>query len=246
MADNRKEQERAELHRTIWGIANDLRGSVDGWDFKQYVLGILFYRYISENIRSFINEDEREAGNPSFDYAELSDQEAEQAREDLVGTKGFFILPSELFVNMLARAERDNEWAKDHLNEALEAVFKNIEASAQGTPSEANFKGLFDDLDVNSNKLGGTVAGRNERLIKLLSGVGNMKLGDYRENTIDAFGDAYEFLMGMYAGNAGKSGGEYYTPQEVSELLTRLTLVGKTEVNKVYEMITPSLIQFAA
>ena len=244
MADNRKEQERAELHRTIWGIANDLRGSVDGWDFKQYVLGILFYRYISENIRSFINEDEREAGNPSFDYAELSDQEAEQAREDLVGTKGFFILPSELFVNMLARAERDSEWAKDHLNEALEAVFKNIEASAQGTPSETNFKGLFDDLDVNSNKLGGTVAGRNERLIKLLSGVGNMKLGDYRENTIDAFGDAYEFLMGMYAGNAGKSGGEYYTPQEVSELLTRLTLVGKTEVNKVYDIILQSLIQF--
>lgn len=248
MADNRKEQERAELHRTIWGIANDLRGSVDGWDFKQYVLGILFYRYISENIRSFINEDEREAGNPSFDYAELSDQEAEQARDDLVGTKGFFILPSELFVNMLARAERDSEWAKDHLNEALEAVFKNIEASAQGTPSETNFKGLFDDLDVNSNKLGGTVAGRNERLIKLLSGVGNMKLGDYRENTIDAFGDAYEFLMGMYAGNAGKSGGEYYTPQEVSELLTRLTLVGKTEVNKVYDPACGSgslLLKFA-
>lgn len=248
MADNRKEQERAELHRTIWGIANDLRGSVDGWDFKQYVLGILFYRYISENIRSFINEDEREAGNPSFDYAELSDQEAEQAREDLVGTKGFFILPSELFVNMLARAERDSEWAKDHLNEALEAVFKNIEASAQGTPSETNFKGLFDDLDVNSNKLGGTVAGRNERLIKLLSGVGNMKLGDYRENTIDAFGDAYEFLMGMYAGNAGKSGGEYYTPQEVSELLTRLTLVGKAEVNKVYDPACGSgslLLKFA-
>ena len=248
MTDNRKEQERAELHRTIWGIANDLRGSVDGWDFKQYVLGILFYRYISENIRSFINEGEREAGNSSFDYAHMTDRDAEQAREDLVSTKGFFILPSELFMNMLARAERDGEWAKDHLNEALEAVFKNIEASAQGTPSEANFKGLFDDLDVNSNKLGGTVAGRNERLIKLLSGVGNMKLGDYRENTIDAFGDAYEFLMGMYAGNAGKSGGEYYTPQEVSELLTRLTLVGKTEVNKVYDPACGSgslLLKFA-
>ncbi|MCR6544983.1 type I restriction-modification system subunit M [Dehalobacterium formicoaceticum] len=248
MADHRKEQERAELHRTIWGIANDLRGSVDGWDFKQYVLGILFYRYISENITAYINEGEREAGNASFDYAKLSDKDAEQAREDMVSTKGFFVLPSELFENIRIRAERDNEWAKDHLNETLEAVFKDIEASAQGTPSEDNFKGLFDDIDVNSNKLGGTVAKRNERLVKLLNGVGNMKLGDYRENTIDAFGDAYEFLMGMYAGNAGKSGGEYYTPQEVSELLTRLTIVGKTDVNKVYDPACGSgslLLKFA-
>lgn len=248
MADNRKEKERAELHRTIWNIANDLRNSVDGWDFKQYVLGILFYRYISENITAYINEGEREAGNVSFDYAKLSDKEAEQAREDLVTTKGFFILPSELFENIRIKAEHDSEWAKDHLNETLEAVFKNIEASAQGTPSEDNFKGLFDDIDVNSNKLGGTVAKRNERLVKLLNGVGAMKLGDYRENTIDAFGDAYEYLMGMYASNAGKSGGEYYTPQEVSELLTRLTLVGKTEVNKVYDPACGSgslLLKFA-
>ena len=230
MPDNRKEQERAELHRTIWGIANDLRGSVDGWDFKQYVLGILFYRYISENIAAYINAGEREAGDVYFDYVKLSDKEAEQARADLVATKGFFILPSELFENVHTRAADD-----ENLNETLEAVFKNIEASAQGTVSEDDFKGLFDDIDVNSNKLGGTVARRNERIVKLLDGVGSMKLGDYKENTIDAFGDAYEFLMGMYAGNAGKSGGEYYTPQEVSELLTRLTLVGKTEVNKVYD-----------
>jgi len=248
MADNRKEQERAELHRTIWGIANDLRGSVDGWDFKQYVLGILFYRYISENIAAFINEGEREAGDGSFDYAKLPDEDAEQAREDLVASKGFFILPSELFVNIRAKAEKDGDWAKAHLNETLEAVFKDIEASAQGTPSEDNLKGLFDDIDVNSNKLGGTVAKRNERLTKLLVGVGEMKLGDYRDNTIDAFGDAYEFLMGMYASNAGKSGGEYYTPQEVSELLTRLAIAGKTEVNKVYDPACGSgslLLKFA-
>ncbi|MDR2733170.1 MAG: type I restriction-modification system subunit M, partial [Spirochaetota bacterium] len=230
MSDNKKEQERAELHRVIWNIANDLRGSVDGWDFKQYVLGILFYRYISENLSGYINEGEREAGNLSFDYARLPDEQAETAREDLVKTKGFFILPSELFENVRARAGSD-----ENLNETLEAIFKSIEASAQGTPSEANFKGLFDDIDVNSNKLGGTVARRNERLVKLLNGVGDMKLGDYKDNTIDAFGDAYEFLMGMYASNAGKSGGEYYTPQEVSELLTRIALVGKTEVNKVYD-----------
>lgn len=241
--DNKKEQERAELHRTIWNIANDLRGSVDGWDFKQYVLGMLFYRYISENITAYINAGEYEAGNTEFDYAKISDEEAEQAREDLVATKGFFILPSELFANVHARAKED-----ENLNETLERVFSNIEASAQGTDSEDNFKGLFDDIDVNSNKLGGTVAKRNERLVKLMNGVAEMRLGDYQDNTIDAFGDAYEFLMGMYASNAGKSGGEYYTPQEVSELLARLTLVGKTEVNKVYDPACGSgslLLKFA-
>lgn len=241
--DNRKEQERAELHRTIWNIANDLRGSVDGWDFKQYVLGMLFYRYISENITAYINSGEHEAGDTAFDYANISDTDAEQAREDLVRTKGFFILPGELFGNVHARAKEDED-----LNETLERIFSNIEASAQGTDSEDNFKGLFDDIDVNSNKLGGTVAKRNEKLVKLLNGIAEMKLGDYKDNTIDAFGDAYEFLMGMYASNAGKSGGEYYTPQEVSELLTRLTLVGKTEVNKVYDPACGSgslLLKFA-
>lgn len=230
MVDNKKEQERAELHRVIWNIANDLRGSVDGWDFKQYVLGMLFYRYISENITAYINAGEHEVGDTTFDYATLSDSDAELAREDLIKTKGFFILPSELFENVRKRASVD-----ENLNETLEKVFRNIESSAKGSASEDNFKGLFDDIDVNSNKLGATVARRNDRLVKLLDGVGEMKLGDLKDNTIDAFGDAYEYLMGMYASNAGKSGGEYYTPQEVSELLTRIALVGKTEVNKVYD-----------
>ena len=241
--DNKKEQERAELHRTIWAIANDLRGSVDGWDFKQYVLGILFYRYISENLTNYINKGEVEAGNPDFNYADLSDEDAIVAKEDLIATKGFFILPSELFVNVRKRADKD-----ENLNVTLHNIFNNIENSASGTESESDLKGLFDDIDVNSNKLGGTVAKRNENLVNLLNGVGDMKLGDYQENTIDAFGDAYEYLMGMYASNAGKSGGEYYTPQEVSELLTKLTLVGKTEVNKVYDPACGSgslLLKFA-
>ncbi|MDO5837842.1 MAG: type I restriction-modification system subunit M [Methanomassiliicoccales archaeon] len=243
MVDNRKETERAELHRAIWNIANDLRGSVDGWDFKQYVLGMLFYRYISENLANYIEQGEKDAGNISFKYSELSDADAEQARADLVKTRGFFILPSELFENIRFKAPSD-----ENLNETLEKVFRNIESSAQGTASENDFKGLFDDLDLNSNKLGGTVAKRNEMLIKLMNGIGDMNLGNYQDNTIDAFGDAYEFLMGMYASNAGKSGGEYYTPQEVSELLTRLTIVGKTEVNKVYDPACGSgslLLKFA-
>lgn len=230
MADIRKEQEREELHKTIWGIADDLRGSVDGWDFKQYVLGMMFYRYISENLTNYINEGEREAGDSEFDYAKLSDEEAETARDDIVQTRGFFILPSELFCNIKETAAED-----ENINETLERVFNNIENSAKGTESEDDLSGLFDDLDVNSNKLGATVAKRNEKLVKLMNGIANMKLGDYKDNTIDAFGDAYEFLMGMYASNAGKSGGEYFTPQEVSELLTRLAVVGKTEVNKVYD-----------
>ncbi len=243
MVDNRKEQERAELFRTIWNIANDLRGSVDGWDFKQYVLGMLFYRYISENITAYINKGEWEAGYTGFDYAKLSDEEAEQAREDIITTKGFFIYPSELFENVRRRAAED-----ENLNETLAKIFKNIESSAQGTKNEENFKGLFDDIDLNSNKLGPTVAKRNERLVKLLNGIAEMNLGDYKDNTIDAFGDAYEFLMSMYASNAGKSGGEFFTPQEVSELLARITLVGKTEINKVYDPACGSgslLLKFA-
>lgn len=230
MADIRKEQERDELHRAIWAIADELRGSVDGWDFKSYVLGMMFYRYISENLTNYINEGEAEAGNEGFDYAQLSDEDAEQAREDLVKTKGFFILPSELFCNVKEKAKKD-----ENLNMTLETVFKHIEESAKGSESEENFAGLFDDIDVNSNKLGATVTKRNAKLVKLIEGVADMGLGNYKENSIDAFGDAYEYLMSMYASNAGKSGGEFFTPQEVSELLTRIAVVGKTEVNKVYD-----------
>ena len=238
MADTSRAQEREELHKAIWAIADDLRGSVDGWDFKQYVLGTMFYRYISENLTNYINEGEHAAGDADFDYGKLSDEDAETARADMVQVKGFFILPSELFCNVLEKAADD-----DNLNETLERVFRHIEDSAKGSGSEDDFKGLFEDIDVNSNKLGATVARRNERLVKLLNGIADMKLS-YKDNAIDAFGDAYEFLMGMYASNAGKSGGEYFTPQEVSELLTRLALVGKTEVNKVYDKTTPRLIQF--
>ena len=230
MADTKREQERDELHRAIWAIADELRGAVDGWDFKNYVLGTMFYRYISENLCSYINRGEIEAGNPDFDYAKLSDAEAEEARAGLVEEKGFFILPSELFCNVRERAAED-----ENLNETLETVFRHIEESAQGSESESDFAGLFDDFDVNSNKLGATVARRNEKLVKLLDGVAAMKLGEVQDHQIDAFGDAYEYLMTMYASNAGKSGGEFFTPAEVSELLTRLGTVGKTEVNKVYD-----------
>ena len=230
MVDTKKEQEREELHRAIWAIADDLRGAVDGWNFKSYVLGTMFYRYISENIASYINQGEIDAGNPDFRYEDMPDAEAEQAREGLVQEKGFFILPSELFCNVRAKAAND-----ENLNETLETVFRHIEESAKGSSSEGQFAGLFDDYDVNSNKLGATVAKRNEKLVKLLNGVADMNLGDVKEHDIDAFGDAYEYLMTMYASNAGKSGGEFFTPADVSELLTRLGTVGKKEINKVYD-----------
>ena len=235
--------QRAELHKTIWRIANDLRGAVDGWDFKSYVLGTLFYRFISENLAAYVNEQERKAGDKAFDYAALSDAKAEFGREETVAEKGFYILPSELFANVRKRAAKD-----ENLNMTLARVFKNIEGSAAGTESEDDLKGLFDDLDVNSAKLGPTVAKRNEKLVKLLDAIGDLDLGDFADNSIDAFGDAYEYLMAMYASSAGKSGGEYYTPQEVSELLARITVVGKTEVNKVYDPACGSgslLLKFA-
>jgi type I restriction enzyme M protein len=237
-----KEAERAELHKTIWRIANDLRGSVDGWDFKTYVLGTLFYRFISENLTAYLNEKERAAGVPDFDYTALPDEQAEFGRRETVVEKGFYILPSQLFANVRERARQD-----ENLNETLASVFRNIEGSAVGTASEDDIKGLFDDLDVNSNKLGPTVARRNEKLVKLLDAIGDLDLG-HADNTIDAFGDAYEFLMTMYASSAGKSGGEFFTPQEVSELLARIAVVGKTEVNKVYDPACGSgslLLQFA-
>ncbi len=238
-----KETQRAELHKTIWRIANDLRGSVDGWDFKTYVLGLLFYRFISENLTAYINEGERKAGVETFDYTKLKDSEAEIARRETVAEKGFYILPSELFVNVREQAHTD-----ENLNETLARVFKNIEGSAVGTGSEYDLKGLFDDLDVNSQKLGQSVAKRNERLVKLLDAIGELQFGDFADNAIDAFGDAYEYLMAMYASSAGKSGGEFFTPQEVSELLARIAVAGKTEVNKVYDPACGSgslLLQFA-
>ena len=238
-----KESQRAELHKTIWRIANDLRGSVDGWDFKQYVLGMLFYRFISENLTAYLNELEREAGDVDFDYANLSDVQAEPGRQETVKEKGFYILPSELFANIRNLAKNDA-----NLNETLERVFNNIERSAIGADSEDDIKGLFDDLDVNSNKLGSTVSKRNEKLVKLLDAVGDLPLGNYQDNSIDLFGDAYEYLMTMYASSAGKSGGEFFTPQEVSELLARIAVHGKTEVNKVYDPACGSgslLLKFA-
>ncbi|GAA1467112.1 type I restriction-modification system subunit M [Microbacterium thalassium] len=243
MTPTTKESQRAELHKTIWRIANDLRGSVDGWDFKSYVLGMLFYRFISENLAAYINKGEHEAGATGFDYAQLPDAQAEFGRKATVEEKGFYVLPSELFGNVRARASKDQ-----NLNETLERVFKTIEGSAVGTESEDDLKGLFDDLDVNSSKLGNTVAKRNEKLVKLLDAIGDLPLGNFEDNSIDLFGDAYEYLMTMYASQAGKSGGEFFTPQEVSEVLARITVMGKERVNKVYDPACGSgslLLKFA-
>lgn len=237
------EQERAALHRTIWKIAEDLRNSVDGWDFKAYVLGMLFYRFISEDLVRYLNRMEAEAGNDTFNYAELSDEEAAFGREQTVQEKGYFILPSELFQNVVKRAKND-----ERLNETIKQVFTNIEESAKGTASEPDLKGLFSDFDVNSNKLGATVVQRNERLVKILESIANFNLGsDLHEANTDIFGDAYEFLMTMYASNAGKSGGEFFTPQEVSKLLALIAIDGRTTINRVYDPACGSgslLLQF--
>ena len=227
--NNKKEKEREELHKTIWKIANELRGSVDGWDFKQYVLGLLFYRFISENIENYVNDNQRKAGITDFQYRNISDEEALLGKSQILDEKGFFILPSELFCNIRKGADKN-----ENLNVVISNVFNNIEASARGTASENDVKGLFDDFTID-NKLGNTVDERNEKLVKLLNAIGDLNFGDYEDNNIDLFGDAYEFLMTMYASSAGKSGGEFFTPQEVGELLARIVIMDKTSVNKVYD-----------
>lgn len=240
--NNKKEKEREELHKTIWKIANELRGSVDGWDFKQYVLGLLFYRFISENIENHVNENQRKAGVVNFKYRDISDEEALLGKSQILEEKGFFILPSELFCNIRKGADKN-----ENLNVVISNVFNNIESSARGTASEDDVKGLFDDFTVD-NKLGATVDERNAKLVKLINFIGNLAMSNYQENTIDLFGDAYEYLMTMYASNAGKSGGEFFTPQEVGELLARIVIMDKTSVNKVYDPCCGSgglLLKFA-
>ena len=228
---NNEALQRAELHRKIWAIADDVRGAVDGWDFKQYILGILFYRFISENITEFFNEAEHEAGDLEFDYAKISDEEAEEDfRPNTVEDKGFFILPSQLFENVVKHA-RENE----NLNTDLANIFKSIEKSAIGYQSEDDIKGLFEDVDTTSNRLGGSVLEKNKRLADILTGIGEINFEKFENNEIDAFGDAYEYLISNYASNAGKSGGEFFTPQTVSKLLARLVMDGKKNINKVYD-----------
>ncbi|RII84035.1 type I restriction-modification system subunit M [Neopusillimonas maritima] len=219
-------QQRAALQRQIWAIANDVRGAVDGWDFKQYVLGTLFYRFISENFSSYI-----EAGDDSINYAELPDSViTPEIKDDATKTKGYFIYPSQLFVNVTK-----NALGNESLNTDLAAIFAAIESSANGYPSEGDIKGLFADFDTTSNRLGNTVKDKNARLAAVLKGVAGLELGDFHGSQIDLFGDAYEFLISNYAANAGKSGGEFFTPQHVSKLIAQLAMHGQTSVNKIYD-----------
>ena len=242
--DNKKEQERNELHRTIWAIADEMRGSVDGWEFKAYVLGSIFYRFISENICDYFNQRMHELGYADFDYADMKDDEAQGGKNDAVQTKGFFMLPSQLFQNVVKVADKDED-----LNEHLTAIFRSIEASAQGTESEDDLRGLFSDFSVDSQALGSTVIKRNQLLAKVLKTVATMDLGSrYNDTDNDTFGDTYEFLMQMYASEAGKSGGEFFTPQQVSELLARLASWNNPHINKVYDPACGSgslLLKFA-
>ncbi len=238
------QQERAELHKTIWKIANDLRGSVDGWEFKAYVLGSIFYRFISENICDYFNKRMHDLGYADFNYADMKDEEAQGGMKDAVQTKGFFMLPSQLFQNVVKGADKD-----ENLNEHLTAIFRAIEASAQGTESEDDLRGLFSDFSVDSQALGSTVIKRNQLLAKVLKTVATMDLGSrYNDTDNDTFGDTYEFLMQMYASEAGKSGGEFFTPQQVSELLARLAAWQNPHINKVYDPACGSgslLLKFA-
>lgn len=219
-------EQRAALHNQIWKIANDVRGSVDGWDFKQYVLGTLFYRFISENFASYM-----EGGDDSINYAQLGDDViTKEIEDDAIKTKGYFIYPSQLFNNIQGTASTNEQ-----LNRDLSNIFTAIESSANGYPSENDIKGLFADFDTTSNRLGNTVKDKNYRLAAVLNGVAGLDFGEFENNQIDLFGDAYEFLISNYAANAGKSGGEFFTPQNVSQLIARLAMHKQDKVNKIYD-----------
>ncbi|EPR7089507.1 type I restriction-modification system subunit M [Vibrio fluvialis] len=220
-------EQRRELQRQIWAIANDVRGSVDGWDFKQYVLGTLFYRFISENFVDYIT-----GGDDSIDYAAMSDNDKNilAAQDDAIRTKGYFIFPSQLFSNVAANAHKN-----ENLNTDLAAIFAAIENSANGYDSEKDIKGLFADFDTTSNRLGNTVEAKNKRLSAVLKRVSELNFGSFEDNQIDLFGDAYEFLISNYAANAGKSGGEFFTPPNVSKLIAQLAMYGQNRVNKIYD-----------
>ena len=235
--------ERVNIDAQIWNDAERISGS-DGWDFKQYVLGILFYRYISESLTNYINTNQKKAGQKDFDYLKLDDKKAKIARSETVAEKGFFILPSELFSNIQLKAPTD-----PNLNETLARVFRNIEASALGTQSEFVLKGLFDELDINSKKLGETVAKKNQRLTLLLNTISGWELGNFQDGNIKFYGDTYEHLITMFASSAGKKGGDFFTPPSVSNLLAKITLIGKKQINKVYDPACGSgslLLKFAS
>ena len=226
-----EQAQRQELHRKIWAIADDVRGAVDGWDFKQYILGILFYRFISENFKNYI-----EGGDPDINYEDVPEELiTDDIKDDAVKTKGYFIYPSQLFSNVVKQA-RSNE----NLNTYLKDVFDAIESSAVGYDSEHDIKGLFDDVDTRSNRLGNTVMERNQRLADILEGIASLDFGNFEDNHIDLFGDAYEYLISNYASNAGKSGGEFFTPQNVSKLLAKIVMLGKDEKNKINKIYDPA------
>lgn len=218
--------QRQELQNKIWKIANEVRGSVDGWDFKQFVLGTLFYRFISENFKTYI-----EGGDESIDYSTLSDDViTPEIKDDAIKTKGYFIYPSQLFSNVAKNANTNS-----NLNIDLKDIFNDIESSANGYPSEPDIKGLFADFDTTSTRLGNTVENKNRTLAKIIKGIEELDFGDFEDNEIDLFGDAYEFLISNYAANAGKSGGEFFTPQNVSKLIAQLAMHKQTSVNKIYD-----------
>ena len=227
-----KEDLKREIGDLIWKMATNLvhGGKVSPVQFMDYTLGALFYRFISENITDYCNHLMTEAGVSDADYLHMSDEMAENARNQIVKAKGFFIKPSQLFKNVA-----DGAKSNDELNTTLANNFKDIEESAVGTASEDDVRGLFSNFNTNDAGLGSTVEERNELLTTLLESVRDLPFTKYIESGLDVFGICYEHLIKMYALNSGTKGGEFYTPAEVSYLLAEIAAAGRQTVNKVYD-----------
>ena len=228
------EEQKKILEQQLWNIANTLRGKMNADEFRDYILGFIFYKYLAEKMEIFANSILKE---DKIQFREIKEDTAEglayidAIREEALETLGYFLKPSELFSEI---AKRGNSDANTFILEDLQKILTNIQLSTMGTQSEEDFDNLFEDMDLNSTKLGKTADARNEIIVKVLLHLDEIdfKLND---TELDVLGDAYEYLIGQFASGAGKKAGEFYTPQEVSKILAKIVTTGKNRLKSVYD-----------
>ncbi|TNJ41355.1 type I restriction-modification system subunit M [Tamlana fucoidanivorans] len=233
MSENQKKQ----LEQQLWNIANTLRGKMDADEFRDYILGFIFYKYLAEKMEIFADDILKPDGitYTSIDETTEEGQEyLEAIQEEAIETLGYFLKPSELFGQIAQKGNSDTEGLSNFIIEDLQKILINIQNSTMGTESEEDFDNLFEDMDLNSTKLGKTPEARNEIIARVLAHLDKI---DFKlENAeIDVLGDAYEYLIGQFASGAGKKAGEFYTPQEVSIILAKIVTTGKTKLKSVYD-----------
>lgn len=221
-------EQQAELQKRLWAVANDLRGNMDASEYRNYILGLIFYRFLSEKVENYANELLQD-DDVDFADAEQDADLMQDLKDEVIDVLGFFIEPRYLFTTMVKKIN-----AGDFDVEMLQNAINEVQNSTLGKESESDFKGLFEDLDLQSSRLGNTVAKRSELIAKVILSLSNIDFGE-QDIKIDILGDAYEYLIGQFAASAGKKAGEFYTPQQVSKLLARIVTAGKDRLKTVYD-----------